>query len=95
MKNQYELKDEKIGRLLAVYFQSIGNVKKSIFLSLLRQVILFIPIVFIILRVYGLNGVWISQPLADIGAAILIVLFVIKEFYIRDTHDLICRAERT
>ena len=68
----------------AVYFQSIGNVKKSIFLSLLRQVILFIPIVFIIPRVYGLNGVWISQPLADILATILILIFLIKEFYIRD-----------
>ena len=72
----------------AVYFQSIGNVKKSIFLSLLRQVILFIPIVFIIPRVYGLNGVWISQPLADIGATILILIFLIKELYIRDTNDL-------
>lgn len=68
----------------AVYFQSIGNVKKSIFLSLLRQVILFIPIVFIIPRVYGLNGVWISQPLADILATLLILIFLIKEFYIRD-----------
>ncbi len=68
----------------AVYFQSIGNVKKSIFLSLLRQVILFIPIVFIIPRVYGLNGVWISQPLADILATMLILIFLIKEFYIRD-----------
>ncbi len=72
----------------AVYFQSIGNVKKSIFLSLLRQVILFIPIVFIIPRVYGINGVWISQPLADIGATILILIFLIKELYIRDTNDL-------
>lgn len=77
-----------ISILGAVYFQSIGNVKKSIFLSLLRQVILFIPIVFIIPRVYGINGVWISQPLADIGATILILIFLIKELYIRDTNDL-------
>lgn len=77
-----------ISILGAVYFQSIGNVKKSIFLSLLRQVILFIPIVFIIPRVYGINGVWISQPLADIGTTILILIFLIKELYIRDTNDL-------
>ncbi|MDZ5252157.1 MATE family efflux transporter [Clostridium sp. LIBA-8841] len=84
-----------ISILGAVYFQSIGNVKKSVILSLLRQVIIFIPTILILPRVYGLNGVWVSQPVADIGATIIIGVFLIKEFYIRDTDDLICRVQRT
>ena len=63
-----------------VYFQSIGSAKKSIVLSLLRQVIVFIPLILIVPKYFGLNGVWAAQPLADIVSMIIIVLFLIKEF---------------
>jgi len=63
-----------------VYFQSIGSAKKSIILSLLRQVIVFIPLILIIPRSFGLNGVWASQPLADIVSMIIIGSCLIKEF---------------
>lgn len=63
-----------------VYFQSIGSAKKSIILSLLRQVIIFIPLILTIPRSFGLNGVWASQPLADIGAMVIVGLCLIKEF---------------
>ena len=63
-----------------VYFQSIGSAKKSIILSLLRQVIVFIPLILIVPKYFGLNGVWAAQPLADIVSMIIIVLFLIKEF---------------
>ena len=63
-----------------VYFQSIGSAKKSIVLSLLRQVIVFIPLILIVPKYFGLNGVWAAQPLADIVSMIIIGLFLIKEF---------------
>ena len=63
-----------------VYFQSIGSAKKSIVLSLLRQVIVFIPLILIVPKYFGLNGVWAAQPLADILSMIIIGLFLIKEF---------------
>lgn len=63
-----------------VYFQSIGSAKKSIVLSLLRQVIVFIPLILVVPKYFGLNGVWIAQPLADIVSMIIIGLFLIKEF---------------
>lgn len=63
-----------------VYFQSIGSAKKSIILSLLRQVIIFIPLILVIPNKFGLNGVWASQPLADIGAMIIVGLCLTKEF---------------
>ena len=45
-----------------VYFQSIGSAKKSIVLSLLRQVIVFIPLILVVPKYFGLNGVWSAQP---------------------------------
>jgi len=62
-----------------VYFQSIGSAKKSMILSLLRQVIVFIPLILIIPNVLGLNGVWAAQPLADIISMLIIGTFLIKE----------------
>lgn len=65
-----------------VYFQSIGSAKKSIVLSLLRQVIVFIPLILIVPKYFGLNGVWAAQPLADLVSMIIIGLFLIKELNI-------------
>ena len=64
----------------SVYFQSVGEAKKSIFLSLLRQVIILIPVIIIIPKVYGLKGVWASQPIADFLAMFIVGLFLYREF---------------
>ena len=49
-------------------FQSIGENKKATFLSLLRSGILFIPILFILTKLFGLFGVQSSQAIADVLA---------------------------
>lgn len=55
------------------YFQSIGKAKISMFLSLLRQVILLIPCLIILPRIGGLGlmGVWLAGPVADGLASII------------------------
>ncbi len=55
------------------YIQSIGEAKTAMILSLLRQVILLIPFMIILPRIFGLgvNGVWIAQPLSDLIASLL------------------------
>ncbi|RDY25500.1 MATE family efflux transporter [Romboutsia weinsteinii] len=63
-----------------VYFQSIGSAKKSMVLSLLRQVIILIPVILIVPKILGLNGVWMSQPISDIVTMMIIGAFLIKEF---------------
>ena len=47
------------------FFQSIGMVKKSIFLSLTRQVLFLIPAILICAYYWGVIGVWISIPISD------------------------------
>ncbi|MBS6041407.1 MATE family efflux transporter [Clostridium baratii] len=47
------------------YFQSIGKAKISMFLSLLRQVILLIPCILILPKIFELNGIWFSGAVCD------------------------------
>lgn len=57
------------------YFQAIGKALISMFLSLLRQVILLIPSLLILPRIFKLDGVWISGALSD-GVAFLVTTMV-------------------
>lgn len=50
------------------FFQSIGVVKKSIFLSLSRQLIFLIPAVIILPHHLGVDGVFWSIPVGDVAA---------------------------
>lgn len=61
------------------FFQSIGHPVPSIFLSLTRQLIFLLPLLWILPRIFGVDGVWISMTGSDILAFILalIVLVVI------------------
>ncbi|MCC8088504.1 MAG: MATE family efflux transporter [Rikenellaceae bacterium] len=47
------------------FFQSIGRIKQSIFMSLSRQFLLLIPFMYLFSYFWGLTGVWISLPVAD------------------------------
>ncbi|MGL5650051.1 MAG: MATE family efflux transporter [Clostridium sp.] len=58
------------------YFQSVGKAKISMFLSLLRQVILLIPLMLILPRYMGLNGIWVAGAISDgLSAIITAILF--------------------
>lgn len=56
------------------FFQSVGKAKISIFLSLARQVLLLIPALLILPRFMGLNGVWLSGPVADLTSSIITLM---------------------
>ncbi|MCH5318935.1 MAG: MATE family efflux transporter [Paramuribaculum sp.] len=53
------------------FFQSIGKATKSIFLSLTRQVLFIIPLLIILPKHFGLEGVWLSFPTSDILATLV------------------------
>ena len=61
------------------YIQSIGKAKISISLSLLRQCIFLIPLMMILPKFLGLNGVWYAQPVADIISIVIISIVLAKE----------------
>lgn len=65
--------------VISGYFQSIGQAKKSIILSLSRQLIFLIPSIIILPRMFGLDGVWAATPVSDFLASLLAFTFFIRQ----------------
>ncbi len=63
----------------ANYFQAVNKAPRAMFLSLLRQVIVLIPMLIILPQFYGLTGVWIAGPIADFTATVVTAIFIILE----------------
>lgn len=59
------------------YFQSIGHPKLSIFLSLTRQLIFLVPLLWFLPDIYGINGVWSSMAVSDLLAFVLALVTMI------------------
>lgn len=58
-------------------FQSLGRAKSAIFLSLSRQVIFLIPLLLILPRSFGLDGVWMAFPISDCLATVVTLTMVV------------------
>ncbi|MBO8127103.1 MAG: MATE family efflux transporter [Firmicutes bacterium] len=72
----------------ANYFQAVGKPKAAMFLTLSRQVILLIPLILILPRFYGLNGILYAGPAADLGSAILTGIWLYLELRnLTDKHE--------
>jgi len=70
----------------ASYFQAIGKPKHAMFLSLSRQVLLLIPAILILPRLFnlGLTGIWMAGPVADFGASLLTGILLYRELKLLD-----------
>lgn len=55
---------------IAGFFSSQGKVSKAILISLVRQVIFFPPLLILLPKIMGLNGVLWAGPVADLAMAI-------------------------
>lgn len=75
-----------------IFFQAIGHSKKSILVSLSRQVLILIPAMIIFGQAFGIHGVLYSGPFADIVAFIVTVILLI--FVIRDMDKKAKNLER-
>lgn len=78
--NLFTLPIAAIAIIGPVYFQCIGKAKQSMFLILLRQFIVLIPLILILPKFLNLNGVWLAQPISDIMSVIIVLIFLNKEF---------------
>jgi Na+-driven multidrug efflux pump len=61
------------------YFQAIGKARLATFLSLLRQIIVLLPLIFILPHFWGTAGVWIANPISDFVAAVISFIFFRRE----------------
>lgn len=61
------------------YFQATGQPMKASILSSLRQLILLIPLIVILPTQFGLDGILMAGPIADITSAIIVFFFIHHE----------------
>ena len=59
-------------------FQCLGMVRKSILLSLSRQLLFLVPCVYLLPIWFDIKGVWYSFPISDLLASIMTLFFLIN-----------------
>lgn len=65
-----------ISNTISVFFQALGRGKESLFLSISRQGLFYIPIIIVIPSVLGATGILMAQTIADIITTSLSVLIL-------------------
>ncbi|MFY0604428.1 MAG: MATE family efflux transporter [Flavobacteriaceae bacterium] len=63
----------------SAYFQAAGKALPALLLTLLKQGIFLIPLVYILPQFYGINGVWYSFPIADVCATLITYIYLRRE----------------
>ncbi|WP_298424174.1 MATE family efflux transporter [uncultured Kordia sp.] len=61
------------------YFQAIGKAIPALLLTLTKQGFFLIPLILILPKYYGIFGVWIAFPIADLLATIVTGIYLNKE----------------
>ena len=62
------------------FFQCLGMVKKSIFMSLSRQLIFLLPLIYILPSFMQEKGIWISFPISDTLNVVVSVILIVDLF---------------
>ena len=62
------------------FFQCLGMVKKSIILSLSRQLLFLLPLLYTLPLWMGAKGVWMSFPISDVLSALLTAILLRRLF---------------
>ena len=70
----------------AAYFQAAGKAVPALLLTLTKQGFFLIPLILILPNYYGIFGVWISFPIADILSTIVTAFFLKREMKRKLTH---------
>lgn len=63
--------------MMTITFQTVGASKMGLFLSLIRQGIFYVPFILTLPGVWGVTGIYLSQPAADV-LTILVCVFLIR-----------------
>ncbi len=71
-------------------FVGLGQAKVSLFIAILRKVILLIPLALILPVFFGVNGVYIAEPIADITSASIATCLMLYHF-----NRILARREQT
>lgn len=61
------------------FFTSIGKAFKGAFIAMTRQIIFLLPLIIILPKIFGIDGVMYAGPIADAMALIITIIFIKRE----------------
>lgn len=67
----------------AAYFQAVGKALPALLLTLTRQAIFFIPLMYILPMYFGEFGIWVAFPISDILSTLVTAFFLRREVYLK------------
>jgi putative MATE family efflux protein len=73
--------------LFITAFQGLSMGGMALWLSLIRQFILFIPVLYILEYLFGLTGIWLALPVSDILSFIVVLTFLLREYKRRQKNN--------
>lgn len=65
--------------ITSAFFQAVGKAKPALILGLSRQFLFLIPLVLIFPIFFGVNGIWLSFPIADFLSTTITTIWFLKE----------------
>ena len=65
------------------FFQSINKAPQAIIMNISRQFVFLIPALGIFSRLWGLTGIWLAIPFADLMATLITTLFLSREKWLK------------
>lgn len=84
------------GIMITVMFQSLGNGFAALSMSLMRQLLLLMPLTALFAHFIGLNGIWLSFPIAEfltIAVFLPFALYTIKKKFAE--REIFCNEKVT
>ncbi|MFR1831739.1 MAG: MATE family efflux transporter [Lachnospiraceae bacterium] len=63
--------------MMTITYQTIGASGYGVFLSLIRQGLFYVPFIMILPRFFGITGIYLSQPAADV-LTLIVCIFSVK-----------------
>ena len=73
--------------MMTITFQTIGASRYGLFLSMIRQGLLYLPFILVLPKFMGLNGIYLAQPLADL-LTLLVCAFSVRPMKGIATHNM-------
>ncbi|OIQ23587.1 MATE family efflux transporter [Lacinutrix sp. MedPE-SW] len=71
----------------SAYFQAIGKALPALLLTLTRQGLIYIPLLYILMPIYGELGVWLAFPISDVLSTIITAYFLNREVKTNLVHE--------
>ncbi|MCX7911960.1 MAG: MATE family efflux transporter, partial [Dehalococcoidales bacterium] len=66
--------------MIITALQGLGRGKEALFLSLMRQFFVFLPLLYLFSHFFGLLGVWIASPVADVLGMLISLAFILHQY---------------